>query len=66
MNDLNLRNLKVNEVLKFDDYHHVVLNDDIDLNGMLGVVKSIHQDKKYNLRAACRQRKNQNPPVAHE
>ena len=48
MNDLNLRNLKVNEVLKFDDYHHIVLNDDIDLNGMLGVVKSIHEDKKYN------------------
>ena len=48
MNDLNLRNLKVNEVLKFDDYHHIVLNDDIDLNGMLGVVKSIHEDKSYD------------------
>jgi len=48
MSDLNLQNLKVNEVLKFDDYHHIVLNDDIDLNGMLGVVKSIHEDKKYN------------------
>tara|TARA_R110001606_G_scaffold110431_1_gene236574 strand:- start:163 stop:756 length:594 start_codon:yes stop_codon:yes gene_type:complete len=48
MSDLNLQNLKVNEVLKFDDYHHIVLNDDIDLNGMLGIVKSIHQDKSYN------------------
>lgn len=48
MNDLNLRNLKVNEVIKFGDYHHIILNDDIDLNGMLGVVKSIHEDKSYD------------------
>jgi hypothetical protein len=48
MNDLNLRNLKVNEVIKFDDYHHIIYNYDINLNGMLGVVKSIHEDKKYN------------------
>ena len=47
MNDLNLQNLKVNEVIKFDDYHHIIYNYDIDLNGMLGVVKSIHEDKKY-------------------
>ena len=48
MNDLNLRNLKVNEVIKFHDYNFVIYNYDIDLNGMLGVVKSIHEDKKYN------------------
>jgi len=48
MNDLNLRNLKVNEVIKFHNYNFVIFNYDIDLNGMLGIVKSIHEDKKYN------------------
>ena len=48
MSDLNLQNLKVNEILKFDDYHHILYNDDINLNGMLGIVKSIYQDKSYN------------------
>jgi len=48
MKDLNLRNLKVNEVIKFHNYNFVIFNYDIDLNGMLGIVKSIHEDKKYN------------------
>ena len=30
MNDLNLQNLKVNEVIKFDDYHHIIYNYDIN------------------------------------
>jgi len=48
MKDVNLRNLKVNEIIKFHDYNFIIYNDYIDLNGMLGKVKSIHENRKYD------------------